>query len=110
MKFGTYIKINKVHIFVSTKEGLQKFDTENGNFTRIRFRGFENVLKEIKTIFQDEKGNYWLGTYDKGIFLTNSTMSSVVSLNDNKTSGTLQLDASALYDLKFIDNQYWLRN
>lgn len=94
-------------LFVSTKEGLQKFDTENGNFTRIRFRGFENVLKEIKTIFQDEKGNYWLGTYDQGIFLTNSTMSSVVSLNDNN-KWNLQLNASALYDLKFIDNQYWL--
>ena len=94
-------------LFVSTKEGMQKFDTENGNFTRIRFRGFENVLKEIKTIFQDEKGNYWLGTYDQGIFLTNSTMSSVVSLNDNN-KWNIKLNASALYDLKFIDNQYWL--
>ncbi|AWB56793.1 hypothetical protein DBO93_03925 [Colwellia sp. Arc7-D] len=94
-------------LFISTKEGLQKFDVENRNFFRIRFRGFENELKEIKTIFQDEKGNYWLGTYDKGIFLTNSTMSFVVSLSDqNKWS--LKLTANALYDLQFIDNQYWL--
>ena len=95
------------NIFISTKEGLQKFDKENSNFSRIRFRGFENSLKEIKTIFQDEKGNFWLGTYDNGIFLTNSTMSFVVSLSD-QNKWNLKLNASALYDLKFIDNQYWL--
>jgi diguanylate cyclase (GGDEF)-like protein/PAS domain S-box-containing protein len=95
------------NIFVSTKEGLQKFDVENSNFSRIRFRGFEDALKEIKTIFQDKKGNYWLGTYDKGVFLTNSTMSSVVALSE-QNKWDLKLTASALYDLKFIDNQYWL--
>ena len=47
-------------IWVSTKEGLHKFDAENKNFSRIRIRGFDNALKEIKTIFQDTKGNYWL--------------------------------------------------
>ncbi len=95
------------NIFISTKEGLQKFDSENNNFTRIRFRGFEKELKEIKTIFQDKKGNYWLGTYDNGIYLTNATMSFVVSLSD-QNKWNLKLNASALYDLKFIDNQYWL--
>ncbi len=95
------------NIYISTKEGLQKFNHENNDFVHIRFRDFENVLKEIKTIFQDEKGNYWLGTYDKGIFLTNSTMSSVVSLND-KNKWDINLNATALYDLKYIDNQYWL--
>jgi len=94
-------------ILISTKSGLHKYDNENKNFSQIRIRGFDNALKEIKTIFQDKKGNYWLGTYDKGIFLTNSTMTSVVSLNaQNKWD--LNLNASALYDLKFIDNQYWL--
>ncbi len=97
----------KNNIFTSTKEGLHKFDPENNNFSRVRIRGFDAALKEIKTIFQDEKGNYWLGTYDKGIFLTNSTMSSAVSLSD-QNKWNLKLNASALYDLKFIDNQYWL--
>lgn len=95
------------NIYVSTKEGLQKYDSENNSFTRIRFRGFENSLKEIKTIFQDKKGNFWLGTYDNGIYLTNSAMTFVVSLSD-QNKWNLKLNASALYDLKFIDNQYWL--
>ena len=95
------------NILISTKSGLHKYDAENQNFSQLRIRGFDNALKEIKTIFQDKKGNYWLGTYDKGIFLTNTTMTSVVSLNaQNKWD--LNLNANALYDLKFIDNQYWL--
>ena len=94
-------------IWISTKEGLHKFDQENKNFSRIRIRGFDTALKEIKTIFQDNNGNYWLGTYDKGIFLTNSTLSSAVSLSD-QNKWNLKLNANALYDLKLIDNQYWL--
>lgn len=95
------------NIWVSTKEGLHKFDPENKNFSRIRIRGFDTALKEIKTIFQDEKGNYWLGTYDKGIYLANNTLTFAISLSENN-KWNLKLDANALYDLKFIDNQYWL--
>ena len=94
-------------IWVSTKEGLHKFNSENNNFSTIRIRGLDSALKEIKTIFQDTKGNYWLGTYDQGIFLTNSTLSFAVSLRD-QNKWDLKLNANALYDLKFIDNQYWL--
>jgi len=94
-------------IWVSTMEGLHKFDAENNDFSRIRIRGYENALKEIKTIFQDRKGNYWLGTFDKGIYLANSTLSFAISLSD-KNKWNLNLDVDALYDLKFIDNQYWL--
>ena len=94
-------------IWVSTMEGLHKFDGENHDFSRVRIRGFENALKEIKTIFQDRKGNYWLGTFDKGIYLANSTLSFAISLSE-KNKWNLSLDADALYDLKFIDNQYWL--
>jgi diguanylate cyclase (GGDEF)-like protein/PAS domain S-box-containing protein len=94
-------------ILVSTKEGLHKYDQNNKNFSRIRIRGFDSALREIKTIFQDNKGNYWLGTYDKGIYLANSTLSFAISLSeDNKWD--LKLNANALYDLKLIDNQYWL--
>ena len=95
------------NIWVSTKEGLHKFDPEYQNFSRIRIRGLDAALKEIKTIFQDGKGNYWLGTYDKGIFLANSTLTFAISLSEHN-KWNLKLNADALYDLKLIDNQYWL--
>ena len=97
----------KSDIWVSTKEGLHKFSQTKNNFSQIRIRGFNSALKEIKTIFQDSKGNYWLGTYDQGIFLANSTLSFAVSLND-QNKWNLKLNANALYDVKFIDHQYWL--
>ncbi|MBA6294909.1 EAL domain-containing protein [Colwellia sp. MB02u-9] len=94
-------------ILVSTKEGLHKYDQNNKNFSRIRIRGFDSALREIKTIFQDNKGNYWLGTYDKGIYLANSAMSFLVPLSgENKWN--LSINATGLFDLKIIDNQYWL--
>jgi diguanylate cyclase (GGDEF)-like protein/PAS domain S-box-containing protein len=94
-------------ILVSTKEGLHKFNQAKNNFSRVIVRGFDSALKEIKTIFQDSRGNYWLGTYDKGIYLANSALSFAIPLSeDNKWD--LKLNADALYDLKFIDNQYWL--
>ncbi|MBA6417811.1 hypothetical protein H4J50_17570 [Colwellia sp. 6M3] len=95
------------NIWVSTKEGLHKFDPEYQNFSRIRIRGLDAALKEIKTIFQDEKGNYWLGTFDKGIYLANNTLTFAISLSENN-KWNLKLNANALYDLKFIDNHYWL--
>ncbi|MFT6248284.1 MAG: diguanylate cyclase (GGDEF)-like protein/PAS domain S-box-containing protein [Cognaticolwellia sp.] len=98
---------NNNDIWVSTKEGLHKFDLENNNFSRIRIRGFDLALKEIKTIFQDNRGNFWLGTYDKGIYLANSALTFMVPLSgENKWN--LSLNATSLYDLKVIDNQYWL--
>lgn len=98
---------NNDDIWVSTKEGLHKFDIESNNFSRIRIRGFDSALKEIKTIFQDNRGNFWLGTYDKGIYLANSTLTFLVPLSgENKWN--LSLNATSLYDLKVIDNHYWL--
>jgi diguanylate cyclase (GGDEF)-like protein/PAS domain S-box-containing protein len=94
-------------ILVSTKEGLHKFDSEKKSFSRIRMRGSDTALKEIKTIFQDKKGNYWLGTFDKGIYLANSTLTFLVPLS-GKNKWNLSLNATSLYDLKTIDNQYWL--
>lgn len=94
-------------MWISTKDGLHKFDAENDSFSRIRIRGFDNALKEIKTIFQDSKSNYWLGTYDQGIYLANSTMSFAVALSE-QNKWDLKLNAESLYDIKYIDSQYWL--
>ena len=94
-------------MWISTQEGLHKFITKTNNFHRIHISGFENKLKEIKTIYQDKKDNYWVGTYDDGIYMLNSTMSYGVSL-ESKNKWNLVINAKSLFDLKYIDNNYWL--
>ena len=50
------------NLWVSTENGIQKYDVSNNNFKRIKIHGFEKEIKEIKTIYQDLKGNYWFGS------------------------------------------------
>ena len=97
---------NKI-IWVSTATGLHKFSKNNNYFSRVRIRGHDNILKEIKTIFQDRNNNYWLGTFEHGIYLLNKNLSYAGSLQDNNRFDLI-INAKTLFDIKFIDNHYWL--
>ncbi len=98
-------------LWVSTTLGLHTLSLENINkkakFKRIDIRGHNNKFQEIKTIFQDRQQNYWLGSYDNGIHLISKNLTYIGSLQeDNKFD--LTVDAQALFDIKTIDNHYWL--
>ncbi|WDE00573.1 EAL domain-containing protein [Thalassomonas actiniarum] len=94
-------------LWVSTATGIHQFNPENNSFTRIRIQGFEDRFKEIKRIFQDDRGNYWLGSFSQGLYWINSNLSYAIAIHkDNKWN--LNLNASALFDIKIIDDQYWL--
>ena len=98
-------------LWISTASGLHTLSLENkpieAKFTRIEVRGHNNKFKEIKTIFQDKEQNYWLGSYDNGIHLISKNYNYIGSLQeDNKFD--LTIDAQALFDIKTIDNRYWL--
>ncbi|MDG1750108.1 MAG: two-component regulator propeller domain-containing protein, partial [Thalassotalea sp.] len=98
---------NNGTIWVSTEKGIQKFNSEDNTFIRKRIRGFEEQLKEIKTIFQDHLGYYWLGTFDNGVYIVDDEFTYAFKLNEkNKWDLTLKIDS--LYDVKEIDNRYWL--
>ncbi len=98
---------NFKNLWISTSKGLHTYNTIEDNFTRIKIKGFENKLLEVKTIFQDNKNNYWMGTYDNGIFIINDKLSYAVSLKE-KNKWNLNLSANGLYDFKIIENDYWL--
>ncbi len=104
-------KLQKGLLWVSTTKGLHTLSLESANkeakFKHIAIRGHNNKFKEIKTIFQDQKQNYWFGTYDNGIHLISKNLTYIGSLQeDNKFD--LAVDAQSLFDIKIIDNQYWL--
>ena len=94
-------------IWVSTELGIHKYNSENDSFSRVRIRGVTDKLKEVRTIFQDNLGNYWLGTYEQGIFVANNTFSFATSL-ENNSKLNVSIDAQVLYDMKEINNRYWL--
>jgi len=94
-------------IWVSTSKGLHIYDPLNNHFTRIEIRDFEDTFREVTTIFQDKKNNYWMGTYDKGIFIINERLSYALSLQESN-KWKLNIPADGLYDVKVIENDYWL--
>lgn len=98
-------------LWISTAEGLHTLSSttsiENIKFNRVNVRNYNDRIYEIKTIFQDKQENYWLGSYDQGIHILSKSLNYIGSLKKaNKFNLTIQ--ANALFDMKLIDNKYWL--
>ncbi|WP_426358057.1 EAL domain-containing protein [Pseudocolwellia sp. HL-MZ19] len=94
-------------IWITTASGIQYYNTKTNNFNRVIIRDDENKIKEIKTFFQDNENNYWLGTYENGIYIAGSDLSTAVSLQQENKWG-LSIDANNLSDITIVDNDYWL--
>ena len=105
------IKEDKALLWISTTEGLHTLSVtskvNNIAFKRITIRNYDQQIKEIKTIFQDKKQNYWLGSYDKGIHILSNNLNYSGSLKE-QNKFHLSIKANALFDIKIIDNNYWL--
>jgi len=95
-------------LWVSTKNGIHKFNRENNDFKRIKIHGFEGKLTEIKTIYQDLKGNFWFGSYDNGIFLVNENLNYAEALQKKNNKWHITIPANSLFDIKEIHGNYWL--
>jgi len=94
-------------IWISTVEGLHKYNVKLNNFTRVVIPASNNKLKDIRTIYQDKANNYWLGTYDQGIYIANNNWTYIQSLQaSNKWN--LSIQSKSLIDIQEIDQNYWL--
>ena len=98
-------------LWISTAKGLQtlsvKSSPQNIKFKHTSIRNSSEIIKEIKTIFQDKTGTYWLGSYDNGIHLLSKNLNYIGSLN-KQNKHNLTINATGLFDIQTIDNQYWL--
>ena len=98
-------------LWISTTNGLHTItvnsDTKSLKFQRIKIRDYNDRTREIKAIFQDKQENYWLGSFDSGIHLLSKNLTYLGSLKD-QNKYDLYIDAEAIFDIKTIDNQYWL--
>ncbi|REL34941.1 EAL domain-containing protein [Thalassotalea euphylliae] len=103
--------VDGVQLLVATESGLHKFNTANGQFTRIENGTTGESFKAVKSIYQDDKKNIWLGTFDDGVYLTNQSFSLIKHLKiaGEKTSQwNFTIDATSLFDIKEIAENYWL--
>ena len=98
-------------MWISTSKGLHTLSVtdhlEDIKFQRVNIRNYNDRIRDIKTVFQDKKSNYWLGSFDKGIHILSKNLNYIGSLK-RQNKFNLKVDANALYDLKIIDSHYWL--
>lgn len=94
-------------IWVTTETGIHHYVPKDNNFNRVKIRNHEKKLTEIKTLFQDAQKNYWLGTYENGIYILGQNLSNAISLKAENKWG-LSIDVDRLSDIVVVDNDYWL--
>ena len=94
-------------ILISSAQGLQQYQPSTNNFKRINLSSNDKAITEIRTLFQDKNNNYWIGTYDQHIYLANEKLSYAFALQ-HKNKWNLKISAQSLFDIKEIDDQYWL--
>lgn len=98
---------NNNNLFVSTADGLFKLNRTTDDFSLINFRDFSKEIKEIKSIFQDSQGNYWIGTYENGLFLINKSLNYISPLN-GKNKWHLDIQAQGIHQIVEIEKDYWV--
>ncbi len=94
-------------IWVSTSKGLHKYDPLKDNFKRINLNSFDAKVTEIKSIFQDDNNNLWLGTFENSLFILNNKQTYISPINgENKWK--LNIPAKNIFEIKKIEQQYWV--
>jgi diguanylate cyclase (GGDEF)-like protein/PAS domain S-box-containing protein len=92
-------------LLISTAENFYLYDAIADIFLPITVKG-ESLPADIKVIFS-EPDKTWLGTLANGIFILEHASNTLFSLK--KTNPwNLKINANYLFDLKKIDDNYWL--
>nr|WP_241242318.1 EAL domain-containing protein [Thalassotalea sp. G2M2-11] len=102
---------NSQQLWVSTETALHKYNPENQQFIRVRVRRLSDSttvnLKEIKTIFQDNNGNYWLASFENGFIIVNDDFLLDLSIQE-KVQKQIGQNTNKINQIKYKNKQYWL--
>ncbi len=94
-------------LWVTTANGMHRYLPQSDSFEPVTIKQSPTKLRDIKTLFQDKNNNYWIGTYDQGVFIANEKLTYLQSLQ-HKNKWQLTIPATSLFDIKEIDDNYWL--
>ncbi|GHF81180.1 diguanylate cyclase [Thalassotalea marina] len=104
-------KQNTNNLWVTTQNGLHKYNSESDSFTPIKIRKISNSevipLTEVKTIFQDDKGFYWISTYEQGFIILNKNLTLADSFK-KRIEASIGKPINSIRDIKSDNNYYWL--
>ncbi|MDN3652955.1 EAL domain-containing protein [Thalassotalea ponticola] len=95
---------NRGQLLVTTDDSL--YIREDGRFSKVEL-GNQTALSEIKFVYQDSEQNYWLGTFDSGLYMADAHFN-FLQKADGNNRWLLDIDAQGIHALKRINNQYWL--
>ncbi|MDC0601858.1 EAL domain-containing protein [Aliiglaciecola sp.] len=93
-------------LIVSGDDGLYQYNASKDNFDRFEFSNKQDIKGLVQTIIVDDD-RMWLGTYTAGIYMADLNTNELFSLNEQNPWNII-LGANNLFDIKIIDNQYWL--
>ncbi|WP_371186091.1 EAL domain-containing protein [Thalassotalea maritima] len=95
------------NILVSTNDGVYRQQKDDINFSKLSFRQYTNDIVEVKSIYQDQQGNYWFGTYENGLFISNEQLSFIFSAQQPNRFD-LSVPETTIYEINLIDSNTWL--
>ncbi|TLU67661.1 EAL domain-containing protein [Thalassotalea litorea] len=98
---------NDNNLWVATASGLHKYNATTENFTVVNFKSYSSVIRDIKSIFQDSNGNYWLGTYENGLFFVNKDLDFISAAN-GENIWKLNVNAQSIFEITEVNQKIWL--
>lgn len=93
------------NLIVSGANRLYQFDPTQDDFLPMTFSG-DNFEDAVRTLFV-EKDRMWIGTEYSGVFMLDFASNELFKLNE-PNPWNLNLNIRTLYDVKIIDQNYWL--
>lgn len=94
-------------LIITTADNIYIKKNNATTFSKINLREYQNTIKEVKIVFQDNAKNYWLGTFDNGLYILNDKMNFTFPLN-GQNKWQLDIDAKGIFAIKDIDNDFWI--
>ncbi|MGS2721332.1 EAL domain-containing protein [Paraglaciecola aestuariivivens] len=92
-------------ILISTNENLYLFDDKSNDLLPFHVSS-KNLPEDIKVVFS-EADKTWIGTLNYGIFILEHATNTLFSLKE-PNPWNINIDADFLFDLKKINQEYWL--
>jgi len=89
---------NKGDLWFSTNDGITLYNSDSGDFESFELHGEKEDKYTATAVYQDRRGRYWVGTYNRGIDLWDRETGKIQSFQNIKNDPT-SLSANLVRDI-----------